>query len=882
MLARWLVRLRALLRRDHVEAEFDEELRYHLDREIERNLDRGMSPEEARRAARRAFGDPGRLKEEARETWRWLWVDELAQDLGYGVRRLRRSPGFTVVAVLSLGFGIGATSTLFGVVDALDFRPLPYPDAERLVWLAELLPLDDGRCPGCPWRVRSSVADEWQARARSYDAVALWSDAFGAYFPNGDVVRAMSVGQVSPGFFEILGASPQVGRAFVPDDTLPGAEPVALLSWATWQGSFGGDPGVLGTTLEYYRDRSLTDSRTVTVVGVLPEDFRFDGQSHAFWAPLAAGGGAGSDSWVDVLARLRPGVTRAEAEEELSFLHRRLTASQPDASRNVAVRPLRYRLGLGAGEGRGVLLGVTGLVLLSAVMNVAGLSLARTLSRRGELTLRSALGARRLRLVRQLVVEGSLLGVLGGAVGVMVAFQGMDAARRWFRLEHAAMAPEIDHRILAFIAGASLLVGILTALLPAGRTVLADLHPTLRKGPGTAFSPSVAGVTGGLLVVQLAAGLVLLTGAGLLGSEFLKLRYLDIGFDPEGLYRVSLSGSDDPAHLESPEAWRPRLEQAGRRAGAVRGVSGAALRHLSAIAPAVVRPEGRVEAEPGGPDPRVEAVSHEYFETLETPILRGRGFTAADAEGTRPVAVLNRAAAVRFWPGENPLGRQVFVGDSIRAGEFLTVIGVVADLERGEMIERHWSVVYRPLEQSPLYHPAASLFVRIPDQPGVALPELQGAVREALGHPTSPFSSVEEELGRRFQRERFNALALNLFAVFGLLLASMGIYGSVAYRVARRTREIGIRMALGAERRRVLRLVGRHATGVVAGGIVLGLLGSVAFTRVLRSFVSATSVTELWMFAASGSLIGVVALFATWIPARKALAVDPVVALRTD
>lgn len=880
MLARWLLRLKALLRRDHVEAEFDEELRYHLDREIERNLDRGMNLEDARRAARRAFGDPGRLKEEARETWRWRWLDELAQDLGYSVRRLRRSPGFTVVAVLSLGFGIGATTTLFGVVDALDFRPLPYPDAERLVWLAERLPSDDGRCPGCPWYVRASTAAEWRASAQSYDAVALWTGS-GAYFPDGDAARYVRVGRASPGFFESLGASPHLGRAFVPDDTLPGAEPVALLSWATWQRSFRSDPGVSGTRLEYYGDRTLNDSRTVTVVGVLPEDFRFDRRSHAFWIPLTtAGGGAAPGSWVDVLARLRPGVTRAEAEEELRLLHRRLTASQPDASRNVAVRPLRERLSLGAGEGRGVLLGVTSLVLLIAVMNVAGLSLARTLSRRDELTLRSALGARRLRLVRQLLVEGSLLGVLGGAAGVMVAFQGMDATRMWFGLEHAAMAPEIDHRILAFIAGASLLVGILTALLPAGQIVLADFHPTLRERPRTGFSRRVGGATGSLLVAQLATALVLLTGAGLLGSEFLKLRYFDTGFDPEGLYQVYLSG--DPAYLESPEAWRPFLEQAGRRARAIGGVSEVALRHLSAISPAVVRPEGRVEAEPGGPDPRVEAVSREYFETLGTPILRGRGFTAGDGKGARPVAVLNRAAAARFWPGEDPLGREVFVGDSTGAGEWLTVIGVAADLEKGEMVERRWSVVYRPLEQSPLYHAGASLFARIPDQPGVALPELQAAVREALGHPTSPVVSVEEELGQRFQTERFNALALNLFAVFGLLLASMGIYGSVAYRVAGRTQEIGIRMALGAETRRVLGLVARHATGVVAAGILLGLLGSMAIARVLRSFVSAANVTEPWMFAVSASLIGVVALLATWIPARRALAVDPVVALRTD
>jgi putative ABC transport system permease protein len=246
------------------------------------------------------------------------------------------------------------------------------------------------------------------------------------------------------------------------------------------------------------------------------------------------------------------------------------------------------------------------------------------------------------------------------------------------------------------------------------------------------------------------------------------------------------------------------------------------------------------------------------------------------------VTVLNRAAAARFWPGEDPLGRRLFVGDSTGTGEWLTVVGVAADVERGRMAERHWSLLYRPLDQAPLYHPAASLFARIPDRAAAVLPALQSAVREALGHPTSAFRSVEQELGERFLEQRFNALALNLFAAFALLLASMGIYGSVAYRVARRTREIGIRMALGAEKGAVLRLVARDATGVAATGILLGLVGSVALVRVLRAFVSATNSTDPWASATAACVVGAAALLATWVPARRATAVDPVEALRSD
>ncbi len=885
MLARWLVRLRALLRRDEVESEFDEELRYHLDRETERNEARGMSPREARRAAHRAFGDPGRLKEEARETWRWRGLDELVQDLGYSGRGLRRSPAFAFVAVLSLGFGIGATSTLFGVIDALDFRPLPYPRPDRLVWLAELLPQDSERCPGCPWYVPLSTAAAWQARAHSFEAVATWWRS-GAYLPDGGASRSLSVGQASPGFFDILGARPRLGRTFLPEDTVPGAEPVTVLSYTTWQREFGGDPRVVGKRLAYFRDMTLTESRAATVVGVLPDGFRFDQQVHAFWIPLSAGrdGDASPDgTYGDVLARLKPGIARDQAEEELRAVARGLHAQDSDPFQDVTIRPLRERLGMGTGEGRGVLFAITGLVLLIAVMNVAGLSLARAVSRRRELTLRAALGARRGRLVRQLLVEGTLLGVMGGAAGVLVSGWGMAAARTWFQLGNAATSTELDHRIVLFSAGASLLVGILTALLPILHLGRGDVHMSLRQRPGSGSSSRVGGVTATLLAAQVAAGLMLVTGAGLLGSEFLEVRYLDTGLDPAGLYEGYLFGFDDPALLESPEGWRPQLEDVDARARRIRGVSGVALRHWSARSPAVVRPDGPGAASLDEHTPTVRAVTRGYFQTLGTPILRGRGFTDSDRKGARSVAVLNRAAAARFWPGADPLGRAVFVGDSTGAGEWLTVVGVVADVETGAMVERHWSVVYRPLAQAPIYHAAASLFVRVPSRAQATLQGVQMAVREALGHPTSTLRSVEDELGARYVTERFNALALNLFAAFALLLASMGIYGSVAYQVARRTREIGIRVALGAKKGRVLRLVARHAAGVAAAGILVGLGGSILLVRVLGVFVSATRVGgDPWMFAASAAVVGGVALLATWIPARRATAVDPVVALRSD
>ncbi len=878
MLKQWLVRLKALFRRDDVEKEFDEELRFHLDRETERRVAAGMAPESARRAAMRDFGDSVRVKEEARETWRWRWLDELLQDVRYASRGLARSKGFTTVAALSLGFGIGATTTLFSVIDALDLRPLPYRDADRLVWLGEVRPRDDRSCPGCPFGTSLSTAAFWGSQARSFERVALWSNS-DVYVRQGDVADYMTVGYASAGFFEFLGVDPLFGRDIAVDDTVSGAEPVALLSYDTWQTRFGGDRAVLGARFEYYSDPALTDERAGTVVGVLPEDFQF-GREASMW--LALSGGAGANRFVDAVARLETGVTRESAEAEFRGIVARLAEIDPDRRdrREVSMRPLRERLGWTAGRGRLLVFGVTTLVLLLAVLNVTGLSLARTMSRRLELSVLSSLGASPMRIVRQLLVEGVYLSSIGGAIGGLLVVWGTRAASHWFRIEGSGVSLTIDRRVLAFSVGTTVLVGILTALLPSAWAGRWNMQRALGDRSGSTLRPGVRRVTAALLGAQIASGLVLVTAAGSLSSEFLKLRYVELGFDPQRLYQVSLFGSRELR--STPEAWRPTVEEARRRVANVQGVESVALWHSSALAPAVVRPEVSIEgALRETPTPRVQAVDASYFETFGASILAGHGFTAADRPGDRAVCVINAAAAAAFWPGERALGRQVFVGDSTK-GEWLTVVGVATDVEQGEMVERHWPTIYRPLEQAPLYHPAAFLYVRLTGRGETNLAALQRAVGEALGHPASAFRPLASDLDRRFRTQRFNALAFNLFAGFALLLAAMGIYGSVAYAVTQRTREIGVRVALGARKGRVLRLVTRHTTWVVAIGLTLGMLGSFVLTRGLRVFVSATSTADPWTFAAAALLVGVVALVATWLPARRATDVDPLTALRSD
>ncbi len=887
----WLVRLKALLRREAIEAEFDEELRYHLDREVERNVARGMTPEEARRAARRAVGDPTRLKEEARATWRWRWLDEVLQDLRYAGRSLRRSPGFTAVAVLSLGFGIGATTTVFSVIDALDFRPLPFQDASRLVWVTETPSKKVQGCVVCDYAGMSpATAAEVFGRTRSYAGFAVEGRSTRIFqLRTGNTVESPSVSFASPGFFRFLGVRPLLGRAFVPEDTLSGAPPVALLGYAFWQSRFGGDPGVIGRRLDYFDDFGDSKMATVTIVGVLPEGFRFNdvGGRPALWVPYSrqeAGRHARSWLFTDV-ARLRPGVTRAAADAELTALGAHLATSNPDEydGWSFAVRPLRERFGVDAGRGRSTLFWISALVLLVAILNVAGLFLARTDARAGELAARSALGASRVRLVRLLLVEGIALGLLGGACGALLTVAGVHAANPWFRMAEFGLPIRLDGRILAFVGGVSVLVGVLTVVLPAIRTLRSDL--AARLGGLAARTTSRGGARAGrgarlLSSVQIAGALVLVTGAGLLGSDFLSVRYVDLGFDPSGVQEALLiAGTEERS---SPQEWQGLVERVRDGAARVAGVSGAALEDWAIED---VRTDRGYAIAASNRSPSVTSVDPSYFATLRIPIVAGRGFTSADRAGTTLVAIVNEAAAARFWPGRSALGRRVFVGDSA-SGAWLTVVGVTAGDAESLRRPGHLPVVYRPLAQVSAVGSLVTLYVRPAKGHAGALPAVQAVVRRVLGRPAF-WQSLDGFFSSILARERDNALALNLFAAFALLLAAMGVYGNVAYGVSRRRREIGIRMALGARREGVLALMVRGGMRMLAGGVLLGFGGALMFRRVLRAFMSSTSfrATDLanpWLFAGSVVVLVLVVLVATWLPARRATRVDPVIALRSE
>lgn len=897
MLSRWITRLRALFRGHRADAEFDEELRYHLEQQIEQNLSLGMDAKEARAAALRQFGNPLLLRDQARETWRWRRLDELAHDLRYAVRGMRNNPGFSAVAILSLGFGIGATTTLFSVIDAVDFRPLPYHEPDRLVWLALLTPEDYPDCARCPSNGPLGFANEWRQRTNSFAGFAVQDRTSGCLDTDGRI-ECFNMGRVSAGFFTVLGVRPVLGRDFAPHDTAPGAAPVVILSHETWQRRYGGDPAVIGSQFEYAQNSRLDNSSSSTIIGVLPRGFRF-GSDHPAWVPfpdepersVIRTARMGPSTWfldtVTVIARLKPGIEPAIADAELRAVHAGLATDYPEVEgATAAALPLRERTGRNAGEGRGTLFSITLIVLGIAVLNVAGLLMSRAAARRREFSVRRALGASHGRLIRQVLVEGLALGLSGGLLGLVLCVWGVRVANLHFDTARYGYAAQLDHRVLAFATTVALAAGIVATVLPAlgiGRRGrfggLRDTAATAHTGRQGMPARSGAWTPGALLACQIAAALILLTAAGLLGSDYLMLRYLDIGYDPVNLHEAIFRGPDE--YDAQPELMRPIAERARVRTEQIPEVLAASLIHYTAPYPEVVRLEG-VETTPDDKSIFVGQVEVDYFDTMGMRVLQGRGLSPQDSKGAPAVAVINRTAAAAFGPGSTPLGRRVFVGRSPTEGEWLTVVGVVEDVERGWLVRRHYPWVYRPLAQAPIYAPLFRLHFRVADGHTDAVRAVETVLRDELGHPISPVVSHEEDLGGRFVSERVNAVALNAFAAFAILLAAIGVYGTVAYAVARRTREIGIRMALGAERRSILALFARRAAVITTFGAALGLGGSLAVARVLQSFVSATSVTDARVFGVAILILIAGIFLAAYMPARRATAVDPTLALRAE
>jgi putative ABC transport system permease protein len=879
-------RLRALRGREAVIGDIDEELRLHLEMEAEANVGRGMAPEEARRAALRTFGNLDSVRERAWEVRGGGLLETLSQDLRYAGRMLARRPGFTAVGVLTLALGVGANTAIFSVVEAVLLRPLPYRHAGRVVMVWESHRLKEGK------RNVISPANfiDWRDQARSFDEMATFVDLPMGLTGAGEP-EEVPAQLATPNLFALLGVNAELGRTFMPEDLKAGELPnVAILSHGLWQRRFGGAPDVLGRTISL-------NGRPVTIVGVMPPGFKWfvkenshSGKPADLWMPFSLdpySDRSKSGRFAQAVGRLAPGVPLEKAQAEMDTIASRLERQyvEHDKGWGVILVPLRDQL---AGEIRPallVLLGAVGFVLLIACVNVANLLLARAAGRHKEIAIRSAMGAGRRRIIRQLLTESLLLSLLGGALGLLLSL--------WCVKALVALSPEnligegevgLNLPVLAFTLGASLLTGILFGLAPALEASRVKLNESLKESSrGTAGSPRGRRLRDVLIAAEVGLALVLLVGAGLMVRSFVRLQGVDPGFDARNLLtlRVALPSVKYMDDAKVNLFFRQAVASLRTLPGVSTASAVSELPFASLGTATSFTIEGRPAPDPGEKlSTELRVVDEEYFRTMRIPVLAGRTFTPQEEVADRKVCVINQAMARTYFPSENPVGKRVIVVMSPDPTP-TEIIGVVGDARYTRLEGDLRPMVYWPPAE--LSYSSMTLILRTKGDPE----DLAGPARRAIqaidkDQPVADVRTMEDWLSESVARARFGTLLLGAFALLALTLAAVGIYGVMSHSVAQRQNEIGVRMALGARAGDVLWLVIRQGLARVLVGVGLGLLGALALTRVLSSLLYNVSATDPLTFVGLALLITAISWIACYLPARHAARVDPLIAMRYD
>jgi putative ABC transport system permease protein len=868
-----------LLRRRSREAEMDRELRFHLEMEAAANRRSGLGEEEAARLARASFGGVEPIKEACREATGVRLIETFFQDLRHGLRLVRRSPAFSAAAILTLALGIGGTTAILSVAEAVLVRPLPLPDPERvmLIWETDRVQGTD--------REGASLPDylDVRERCKSFAELAAYRRSDLTLQAEGDPER-LSAARVTASFFKVLGLEPAIGRGLLAAEEQPGRDRVALLSDGLWRRRFGGDPGAVGKTL-------TLDGEPYTVVGVMPPQASLPADSAELWVPLAPPPdryGRGQHVF-RVYARLRPGVGRVEAQAEIDAVMGGLEAEyyEDNRGRGARVVPLGADLVRQVRPALEVLVGAVFALLLVACVNVAGLLLARGAVRGPDLAIRAALGGGRLRLVRQLMTESLVLAAMGTGLGVLLGAWGSQL------LKGAAPASiprlsevGLDGPVLAAVVAAALLTWFLFGLLPSLRTSRAGLAAALPAGREGGSRRDRQSLRSALVVVQVALSLVLLVVAGLLMRSFRQLRAVDPGFEPANLLAaaVKLPESKYPFSQSWPVLDWPQAQQFAdelrTRLRALPGVRSAALALYSPV-------EGgwttriTVEGRPVPPlaeqeESHYRPVGAGYFETVGIPLLAGRTFTADDRGGAPLVAAVNRAFARRYFPTESPVGGRLNVYNASRE-----IVGVVADERFMGLAADPEPTVYLPSAQNP--QPGMTLLVRAERSAARLVPEVRAVVR-SLDSDLAVYdvTLVDEALSASLADRRFTVVLLAVFAATALGLAGLGLYGLLAYLVARRAHEIGVRMALGAARRQVVRLVLGRALVLVLAGIGVGGVAALGAVRLTAGLLFRVGGADPATFSAVALVLLAAAALAAWLPARRASGIDPQAALRSE
>src|SRR5579863_2267854 len=887
---RWLtqlaIRTRMLFGRGVHSARLDDEVRFHLERQVAENIAAGMSAEEAHYAALREFGNPALTREQTRTTWSWSWIESVSSDLRYGIRTLLRSPGFTLIAVLVMALGIGANVTLFTVVRSVLLKPLPYAHPEQLATLYED---QSDRTHGKPWMpVDAGSFWEWEPAVKNSAELALVSpfQAYNVSAEAGRLPENIDAGWCEWNFFHVLGVQPALGRSFTPDDDSPGAQATVILSHSFWTRRYGADPAMVGKSI-------WLDAKPYTVIGVLPASFvytgAFGGNDQAVWTPVRHDAPPAllhiyNDHEFVAVGRLLHGTTLAALVGELGALQRRIHAEHASlpavhdwaSGRSMlddAVEDLKTPLY--------ALLAATGCVLLIACLNVASLLVARASARRKELAIRTALGGGRMRLLRERVIESTLLSFVGGALGMLLAW----TAVAW--LIHArpdmnrVEAIHIDGVVVSFTIGiaalCALLAGAISALsIGGGSNILATLQ---ESGRAHSAGASRAGLRRTLLVIEVGLTMVLLVGAGLLLKSFQRLRSTDIGVPVDNVLTMYISLPD--ARYKTPAAQTAFFEQLIAQVRAVPGVEAAG---LATQVPGEGWGGDRVftvvEHSPVAageePDFMVRGADPGYFAAIRLPLLKGRTFTNDERLGRGNVIIISEGAAKRIFGQADPIGKHL--RDESGKTDY-EIIGIVGDTR--------WNIALppEPTITFPLY--GASSAARIVVRSSHNVESLAMPVQKVIGKmdpdlPVSAVMTLREALGKSTVDSEFDSILVVGFAVISLLLAAAGLYGVLAYLVAQRTTEIGIRIALGAKRDHVLRRMLADGLRPALIGLVFGLIGSYYAVRQIQSMLYETAPLDPAVFVAVAGTLLITAVLACFAPAWRASRLDPMQALRTE
>ena len=875
------------------EAEIVEELSQHLDDLFEEELQGGATHEEAYQAALRELSGSDLLLELRRverpvrqepvvpgAQRRMNMFGDLWQDLRYGLRTLRKSPGFTVVAVLALALGIGADSAIFSVVNTVLLRPLPYQDPDRLVMVWE-----DATKAGYP-RNTPAPANyiDWREQNQVFEGMAAIANISFNLTGDGEPER-IDGRRVSASLFPLLGVEPHLGRVFLPEEDQPGANRAVIMSYGLWQRRFGSDPDITGKQL-------TLNGESFTVVGVMPPHFQFPSREDELWIPIAFGPNESATRgghYLEVIARLKHGVTLQQAQAEMNTIAARLQQQYPESNTDVGatVISLHEQLVGDIKPALLVLLGAVGFVLLIACANVANLLLARAAVRQKEIALRIALGASRARLIRQFLTESLLLAAIGGVVGMLLALWGVNLLKAFIPENISQVkAITIDAYVLGFTLLVSLLTGLIFGLAPATQASNFNLNETLKEGGRDTAAGSRGKRLRSLLVIaEVAVSLVLLIGAGLLINSFLRLRSVDPGFRADNLLtmRIVLPRLKYPEQPQRTAFYAELLS----RVEALPGVQAAAVTNwiplVSQGDSVGFSIEGRPEPAAGQiPIAVTRVISPHYFSTMGIQLLQGRQFNEQDRADTPRTVVINETMARRYWPGEDPLGKRITTGSPADPASWRTIVGVAQDVRQFQLNADPRPQIYLPYEQ-PVFFQPTNLVIRT----GIEPLSLAATVRRTVweidrDQPVSNVRTMEDVLSESIARQRFSMLLLGIFAALALALAAVGLYGLMSYAVAQRTREIGIRMALGAQARDVLRLVVAQGLKLVLVGVVIGLVVAYMLTRLMSSLLFGVSATDPTTFIAISLMLLCVAVLASYIPARRATKVDPLVALRYE